>query len=407
MKSNFTSEFFKANRARLRQSVIESTPIVLTANGLLQRSGDTTFPFRQDNNFWYLTGITDQDIILVMYKAEEYLIIPGREASRVAFDGAIDVGTVTKTSGIKDILDEAEGWKRLAGIIKRSKKVATLQPHPGYVDRRGFYTNPARKRLISRLKNYNSALEIQDVSPRLTRFRMVKHKTELLAIQSAVDLTSEAISLVTNNLRSYKAEAEIDADLTAHFMRAGASHAYAPIVAADKNACTLHYIDNSSKISKDSIVLIDVGAEVNMYAADITRTFAASTPTARQKQVFEAVLDVQSRAMEIIKPGVLMKDYEKKVEQYMGQKLQELGLIKTKDRAEIRKYYPHATSHFLGLDVHDAADYEIPFEPNMVITVEPGIYIPEEGFGVRIEDDVVIEKNGIRVLSELLPKRLA
>ncbi|CAN5642896.1 aminopeptidase P family protein [soil metagenome] len=379
---------------------------MITANGLLQRSGDTTYPFRQDSNFWYLTGIMEPDVTLVMDKTKEYLIVPGRAADRVTFDGTIDAKAIAKVSAIESVIDEKQGWERLAATIKKSKKTAVLQPGAGYMERHGFYTNPARKRLSSKLKSYNSKLEIQDIRPRIARLRMVKQEPELAAIQSAVDITLEAMSIIKKNLPSYKSEAEINADITAFFIKAGAVHAYEPIIAADKNACTLHYIANSHEILNDSMVLIDVGAEVSLYAADITRTLTVGNPSKRRRQVTDAVINVQKYAMGLIKPGLLMKDYEKQVEQYMGDKLIELGLIKTNDRSSVRRYYPHATSHFLGLDVHDAADYEVPFETNMVLTVEPGIYIPEEGIGVRMEDDVAIEENGIRVLSELLPKTL-
>jgi Xaa-Pro aminopeptidase len=145
---------------------------------------------------------------------------------------------------------------------------------------------------------------------------------------------------------------------------------------------------------------------VENYAADITRTYALGVPSKRQQQVSEAVQDVQKFALKLLKPGTSLRDYEQKVEELMGEKLLELGLIKTAEQRNIRRYYPHSTSHFLGLDVHDVGNYEQPLAAGMVLTVEPGIYIPEEKIGVRIEDDVLITKNGVEVLSKKLPPTL-
>jgi Xaa-Pro aminopeptidase len=152
------------------------------------------------------------------------------------------------------------------------------------------------------------------------------------------------------------------------------------------------------------LLLIDVGAEFNHYAADITRTIAVSDKVSkRQRQVYESVHDVQQFAFGLLKEGLELRSYEEQIEHYMGEQLRVLGLISTIDKESVRKYYPHSTSHFLGLDPHDVGDYTLPLQENMVITVEPGIYIPEEGIGVRIEDDVVITKESYRNLSDNLP----
>jgi Xaa-Pro aminopeptidase len=158
--------------------------------------------------------------------------------------------------------------------------------------------------------------------------------------------------------------------------------------------------------TSDELLLLDVGAEVNHYAADITRTVSISAPSRRQQAVFDAVLEVHAFALSLLRPGALMKENEQQIEQLMGEKLRELGLIKSIEHDEVRKYYPHATSHFLGLNVHDIGDYLRPLEPGMVLTVEPGIYIPEEAIGVRIEDDVLITADGYEILTDRLPRKL-
>jgi Xaa-Pro aminopeptidase len=188
----------------------------------------------------------------------------------------------------------------------------------------------------------------------------------------------------------------------------GSGHAFEPIVAGGPRACTLHNVANSGKLSADELVLMDVGAEIEHYAADITRTISLNgSPSRRQQAVHAAVLEVQEFALGLLKPGILLKEYEQQIEHFMGEKLRELGLIKIITHDGVRAYYPHATSHFLGLNVHDVGEYDRPLEPGVVMTVEPGIYIASEGIGVRIEDDVLVTPKGPKILSSKLPRDLA
>jgi len=399
MESHFTAEFFVNNRKKLRTLFTGTAPIVLTANGLLQRNSDVTFPFRQDSSFWYLTGIDEPDLILVMDKDKEYLIMPHRTDMQAVFDGAIESDQLTACSGIQTVFDHKTGWKQLDTRLKRVKHIATLAAAPPYITKHGFYVNPARANLIKRLKELVPNAELLDLRPHVTRLRMVKQTPELDAIKQAIAITTTTLKEVTAKLSQYQYEYEVEAAITAGFRRRGADHAYQPIVASGANACTLHYVANNSALDAKKSLLIDVGAEVDHYAADITRSYALSKPNKRLQSVFNAVLEVQAFASSSLKPGILMKDYEHAVEQFMGEKLRALGLIKTIEREAVKRYYPHATSHFLGLDVHDVADYDRPLEANMVLTVEPGIYIAQEGIGVRIEDNVMISQKGIKVLS--------
>ena len=409
MKSTFPAAFFAGNRQKLREAVASDAPIVITANGLLQRNSDNTYPFHQDSSFWYLTGVEEPDSILVMAEKATFILLPGRSVSREAFDGAIDRAALTDVSGISDICDETDGWERLAALQAASPRLMTLEPAPEYVGQYGMYTNPARARLTARLGELNPELELVDIRAQLAGLRMVKQTAELTALRSAIDITAESLSVLTaaDRFSGYKNEYEIEADLTREFRFRGASgHAFSPIVAGGARACTLHNIANGAPLQRDTLVVLDVGAEVSHYAADITRTRVFGKPSARQQAVFDAVLDVQTYALGLLRPGVLLKEYEQTVEKYMGTILRHLGLIRTAEREDIRKYFPHATSHYLGLDVHDVGDYSRPLEPGMVVTCEPGIYIPEESIGVRIEDDILITADGNEVLSAKLPKTL-
>jgi len=410
MSDIFSSEFFSDNRAKLRQLFTGTAPIVITANGLLQRGSDSAYPFHQDANFWYLTGIDDPDIILVMDKDKEYLIVPKRDGSRQAFDGAIDDQVLLRRSGVQVVYDDKEGWRQLNSRLKRAKHVATVAAAPAYIEQHGIYTNPARERLIKSIKDTQPKLELLDLTHHLVVMRMTKQAPELIAIQQAIDITVDTLKAVTRpiQLTKYAHEYELEAAITQGFRSRGAhGHAFEPVVASGHRACTLHNVANNGQLASDELVVLDVGAEVEHYAADITRTVALGNPSKRQQAVYAAVLEVQEYAKSLLKPGVFIREYEQQVEQFMGEKLRALGLIKNIAHDEVRAYYPHATSHFMGLNVHDAGDYSLPLTPGMVLTVEPGIYIPAEGIGIRIEDDALVTTDGIDILSSRLPRELS
>src|SRR3989344_4246705 len=397
MESFFTAEFFRENRRKLRALFTGKAPIVLTANGLLQRGGDSTYPFRQDSNFWYLTGIDAPDIVLVMDKEKEYLIMPDRAKTREVFDGTLSKQTLSIRSGIKTLVSEKEGWRQLSARLKKVKHVATVAAAKSYVDQHGFYANPARSKLIKTIKILNPEVEFLDLGRHFVRLRIIKQEPEIQAIRRATEITLKTLKQTSKNLAKYKYEYEVEAELTRAIRGQGApGHAYQPIVASGLNACQLYYVNNSAIIGRGPL-LIDAGAEVEHCCAAITRTYPAREFTKRQRDIYQAVEEVQQFALSHLKPGVLPKSYEQAVHHFMGEKLRELGLIKTISKDSVHKYYPHSTSHFLGLDVHDVGDYERPLEPGMVLTVEPGIYVPKEGIGIRIEDDVLITSSGIEV----------
>lgn len=409
MNSHFTSDFFIQNRQRLRELFTGTAPIVITANGLLQRAADGTYAFSQDAYFWYLTGINEPDIVLVMDRDKEYFIVPARSASREAFDGAISHDTLAQRSGVQQVYESDEGWQQLGARLKKVKHAAVVAVPPAYIEQYGMYTNPARGQLIQRMREHNAELELLDVSPHITRLRMIKQPSEIAALEEAIAITAKTLKSIIRpkQFDRYEHEYEIEADITRGFRRLGsAGHAFEPIVAGGERACTLHNVANNGKLAAQELVVIDVGAEVEHYAADITRTVSLGEPTRRQQTVYDAVLEVQQYALSLLRPGTLLREYEQSVEQFMGEKLRELGLIKMISHEEVRMFYPHATSHFLGLNVHDVGEYDRPIEAGTVLTVEPGMYIPAEGIGVRIEDDVLITNRGVKVLSRALPRSL-
>jgi Xaa-Pro aminopeptidase len=407
IKTHFSADFYTGNRKYLRER-IEAELIVVTASGQLQRSADTTYPFQQDTNFLYLTGVQEPDVLLVIEGDNSYLIRPKTSVYQEVFDGVSDHEVLQNISGVDAVYKYEEGWKKLRKKLKTARDVAIVIPPPEYIDVYGIYTNPARWALRRSILGCNETIEFVDVRQALTEMRMIKQEPEIAAIRQAINITKIGLEEITKRLKNseYNHEYEVEADLTREFRRQNSQHAFDPIIASGERACTLHNIASSGQLAKGELILLDVGAAYEGYAADITRTVAITEPTVRQQQVYEAVLDAQKYAYSLLKPGVVLAEYEKQVERYIGEKLILLGLIKKNQSDAVRKYYPHAASHHLGLDVHDADDRKSPLAPNMVITVEPGIYIPEEGIGVRIEDDVRITEDGVEVLSSSLPASL-
>lgn len=411
MSDLFGSDFFSGNRERLRQLFTGTAPIVITANGLVQKAADEAFSFRQDGSFWYLTGIDDPDIILVMDKGREYLILPDRGTWIEASEGVLQAADIARRSGVDEVLNEKEGWKQLAARIKKVRHVATLSANPPYMDVFGMYANPARAMLHKRLKEINGELELLDLRQHLMRMRMAKQPVELEALRRAVDITIETIKYVTKSprLSKYAYEYEVEADITHGFRRRGAEgHAFDPIAVAGPRACVLHLSAGDVPLASDELLVLDVGARVAHYCADIARTVSlGGKPSRRQQAVHKAVLQSQEYAFSLLKPGTNLREYERNMAQFVGEKLRELGVIKSIDHDLVRRYFPHATSHFVGIDAHDSGDYDRPLEPGAVLAVEPGIYIPEEGIGVRIEDNILITADGHEILSDKLSRELS
>lgn len=398
----FTSDFFSTNRMQLRKRCDNENPIVITASGLVQQGGDSAYPFKQDANFWYLTGVEEPEVILVMTQKEEFLILPQRDVRRDVFDGAVDTNAMQKISGIATILPYQDGWERLR-ILAESHKTFNALLHRSYDTDHNIFTNPAKARLLRNLRKLD--VELEDIRLHLVHMRMIKQQSEIDAIQKAIDITLESITDVFSKdwSKKYKNEQELDADILAGFVRRGARPAYQSIIAGGKRACTLHYISNNQPLQSNELVLIDAGAQHSNYVADISRTYTPGKMNIKQQRIYNAVKDAQTVGFETMKPGVSARDVQKTVVEHIGAFLKAEKLVTKITPEEVSKYFPHAFGHHLGLDVHDVADYSKPLAEGMVLTIEPGIYIPEWSVGVRIEDDILITKTGAKVLSAGLP----
>lgn len=397
------SLFFKNNRKKLQQSLDEDALIVLTAQSLLQRSGDTTFPFRQDSTFFYFTGIEEPEVVVVLSKSTEFIILPKRSKIEESFGGTINRDEVAKVSGIQEVYGSSEGWEKYKKLQKGRNKVHTLSAAPTkitHLDK--YFTNPARKHLLQKLKRLSPHIEVVDIRPQVVALRQVKQPEELNMIKEAIAITARGFEAVQKLQKPGVKEYEIAAEFDYVFRKHNTGHAYLPIIASGGNAAILHYNKNNTTLESGSLLLLDVGAEYQHYAADITRTYPIGPVSERQYALHQAVLRVHKATIGSLKSGDTWRAYFTQAEQYMGEELLALQLISANTREQVRRYFSHGISHNLGLDVHDVCDYK-KLQENMVITVEPGIYIPEEGVGVRIEDDILITKEGAVNLSSHIP----
>lgn len=395
------SSFFAGNRQKLTEK-LKGGLVVLTAYAALQRSNDTSHYFEQEANFWYLTGIEEPDWQVVVEGKKSWLIAPDIDEVHRIFDGALSDDNARKISGIDTVLSRSDGNRLLRDLAKKHSLVYTLGNDP-YKDHYNFALNPAPNDLrLSLDRVFN---DVHDCRRDLAKLRAIKQPAEIKQMQKAIKLTNDAFTFVHENLATYKYEYEVEAAFSHYFRSRGATgHAYEPIVAAGGNATTLHYIKNNQRLRQKSFLLLDIGARVGGYAADITRTYAIGGVSARAVAVYQAVEKAQKSIIKLIRPGVSLQTYTEEVDDIMKDALKGLGLLKTDD--DYRKYFPHAISHGLGIDVHDSLGGYTSLQPGMVLTVEPGIYIPEENIGVRIEDDILVTEGGAQNLSRGLSTSL-
>ena len=397
-------DFYVGNRSSLA-GTLKADVTLLSAHDAMQLKADQSI-FRQDANFLYLTGIDEAGWQLVLGRNpyRETLIAPERDEMQVLFEGGLTFAEASATSGVNNVVSAADGQKLIESLSAQHAVCAVVgrDPHEKY---NHSTANPSRARLERLAKKLFK--ETLDARPALNRLRAIKQPEEVVAMRRAIEVSVEGFMFIEKLLREEKVnhEYEIEAELSRTFRATGANgHAYDPIVAFNKNACVLHYSKNESSLAAGGLVLIDAGAAFQGYAADITRTYAVGEVSSRQKAVHAAVERAHVAIIELIKPGLKPADYQVAVDKIMKETLASLGLLKSE--ADYRKYFPHAVSHGIGIDVHESLGGYGEFLPGMTLTVEPGIYIPEEGIGVRIEDDILVTKTGNEVLSAQLPTSL-
>ncbi len=396
-----TSDFFTGNRAALCKQLPANSFVVVTAFTNMQGDNDQAAAFHQEANFWYLTGLEESDwrLIIDVDSGEEWLVAPHRSFARQMFDGGLPAEVAAAKSGVAKVLDKTEGAAIFKKLLAAKKQAHTVKPMS--MRHYGLVPNPAQARLVTQLKK----LPINDIRLLLARQRAIKQPAEIAALQASIDLTIDGFTTVLPQLKTMRHEYEVDAALTAVFRGRGAIHGFDPIIAAGKNACVLHHPLPKDPIEQNNWLLMDIGAEVSGYPADITRTIPIGNPSARHLQVYDAVQRMHEYAFNLLKDGIPAKEYMQKSYQKVGEELKKLGLIDEikMDYTSVFKFMPHAVSHGLGVDVHDPLGRPELLKQNMTLTVEVGAYIPAEGIGVRIEDDVLITHDGAINLSAKLP----
>jgi Xaa-Pro aminopeptidase len=398
--NSINKEFFAHNRKRLSEA-LPNTLIVIPAHHTMQYSADQAYPFRQDSSFWYFTGINEHDLIFVLdtTKNEATIILSEISDYQKSWDGDLDFDEIKQSSGI----NKFESRKNLNKIViqakKQNKLIGYLKPLDEIVQPYGFYSNPARRKLELYLKKVS--IDLVDCRLAIAKLRQIKQPVEVDMIKCAIEITGESLSLVKSEIANLGSETEVQRRLTTEFYAKGAEgHGYEPIVASSGNAAIIHYNKNNKPIQNNSLLLLDVGARYAGYSADISRTWAVGKPSERQNDIYTAVLELQDRAISMLKPGVLLKEYQLEMEKLIKVQMRRLNCSNAEEK------YPHGISHFLGLDVHDAGDYDHPLQTGAVLTVEPGIYLTDEGIGVRIEDNIVITESGNDVLSRSISRDL-
>lgn len=401
MKS-LDATFFTRNRERTMEKLQGGLLVVAGYTGM-QKTNDEETRFAQEANMWYLSGIEFPDWWLIMdaKRGKSWLVEPDIDEAHRLFTESLLVDEAKKVSGISDIISRDEAMSMLRTVAKTHPLVYTVGP-PAYHEHFTFTLNPAIADTRSMLERI--FVKVEDFRLELARLRAIKQPAELDTMQQAIDLTIKGLKDVKEKLQTFKHEYEIEAELSyAYRVSGGSGHAFDPIIASGKNATVVHYFSNNSPLKKSTFVMMDVGARASGYCGDITRTYALGKPTKRMAAVHHAVRNAQSEIMSLLRPGLPVEEYQNHVDQIVKRHMVDLNVIVSMDDdTGYRHHMHHAVSHGLGVDVHDALGRPKEFRPGMVITVEPGIYLQEEGIGVRLEDDVLITDTGYKNLSAKL-----
>ena len=408
MKYNaLPSSFYCNTRQAFINKLNASSLAIFNSNDIYPIGADSTLPFEQHRDIFYLSGIDQEESILILFpdaleeKHREILFIRKTDEHIAIWEGAkLTKIQAEKISGIETIY-WLEDFTKI--FQKLSTQCETFYFNTNEHYRQAVETQTREDRFILWCKNQYPAHSTAKSNPILQQLRSVKTDQEIKQLQIACDITEKGIRRLLSFLKPGVWEYELEAELIHEFIRnRSKGFAYEPIIASGPNANILHYTSNNQQCKAGELVLLDVAAEYGNYSADLTRTLPVSgTFSKRQKSVYNAVLKVKNEATKLLTPGILWDEFHKEVGKLMTSELLNLGLL---DKADIqnekpenpayKKYFMHGTSHHLGLNTHDYGLLHLPIEKNMVFTVEPGIYIPEEGFGIRLEDDLVIQKSG-------------
>ncbi len=401
------SALFVKNRANFMAKMKPNSLAVFNSNDIYPVSADTTLPFEQHRDIFYLSGVDQEESVLVLFpdcpkkKHREILFLRETNEHIAVWEGEkLTKDKAYKTSGIKTVYWLKDLEKVMFELMTQCD---TLYINTNEHYRANVETETREDRFTKWLKGKYPAHSVAKSNPILQRLRSVKDTIELDLLQKACDITEKGFRRVLDFVKPGVWEFEIEAEYLHEFIRnRSKKFAYTPIIASGNNSNVLHYIENNQQCKAGDLILMDVGAEYANYSSDMTRTIPVSGRfTERQKAVYNAVNRVKNEATKLLIPGTDWAEYHVEVGKLMTDELLQLGLLdkadiqnEDKDWPAYKKYFMHGTSHHIGLDTHDYGILTEPMQANMVFTVEPGIYIPDEGFGIRLEDDVVIQDTG-------------
>ena len=405
--TSITSDIYKKNRNGFMSMMKKDSIAVFNSNDIYPIGADSTFPFQQHRDIFYLTGIDQEETILLLspeakeIKNREILFIKKTDKDIQVWEGQkLSKEDARSISGIEKILWLDKFDSTLEEVTSQNKGIY-LNKNEHY--RNNSETQTREDRFITKFKKKHPVHVVHRSNPILQHLRSIKDPLEINQIKKACDITEMGFRRILKFVKPNIWEYEIEAELLHEFIsNRSKGFAYSPIIASGKNANILHYIKNNSQCKSGELILIDSAAEYGNYCSDLTRTIPVSGRyNDRQKAIYNAVLNVKKEATTLLKPGNLWKKYHEEVGKVMTAELLKMGLIDKNDVKKqdpkspaYKKYFMHGTSHHIGLDTHDYGLLDEPFEPNMVFTVEPGIYLPNEGFGVRLEDVVVVQEKG-------------
>ncbi len=400
-------EFFVRNRANLRGLLKPNSMVIVLANDIYPTNADGTMPFKQNSDLFYLTGVDQEETTLVLMpdavdpKEREILFVKETSELIAVWEGEkLTKEQARAVTGIERI----EWSQAFDGFLHRMvPQVEHVYLVTNEHLRASVVVETRNARFIKDCQARYPLHRYERLAPLLHRLRMTKNAEEIKMLQRACDITEAGFRRVLGFVKPGVGEWEIEAELLHEFVRRGSrGFAYGPIIGTGKNACVLHYVENDKVCRDGDMVLMDVAAEYAGWASDLTRTVPVNGKfTKRQRDVYDSVLRVFRGANDLLRPGNTPMEYHKQVVELMERELVGLGLFTAKeareqgpDKALVKKYFMHGTSHHLGLDVHDVAPPHQPFAEGMVFTIEPGIYIREEALGVRLENDFVVGKDG-------------
>jgi Xaa-Pro aminopeptidase len=408
-------ELFRHNRARVADRMLPSSLAVLNSNDLLPTNADGLMLLHQNSDLFYLTGINQEETMLLLApsasdeKLREVLFIREPNEHLKIWEGhKLSKEEARRISGIENVRYLSEFRSVFHPLMCETEHVyLNTNEHPRAVVE--VQTRDAR--FIRDCKEQYPLHHYHRLARIMSELRVEKSKQEVEIIKKACNITRDGFLRVLKFVKPGVNEAEIEAEFAHEFIRQKAVFAYNPIVCTGENNCVLHYNENDKVCKKGELVLMDVGAGYAQYNSDLTRTIPVSGKfTRRQKQVYNAVLRIFRQVVEAMRPGVYTKDLRKLTEQLAEKECVDLGLLKPSDikkqdpeNPKVRKYFMHGVAHSLGLDVHDLAQNNQAITPGWVLTCEPGIYIREEGFGIRLENDIWVTETGPVDLMEDIP----